>query len=322
MVKWIKRIVATLVVIVATLLAYLKLALPNVGKAENIKIVATPEMVKRGEYLAYHVCACMDCHAHRDWTKFSGPPIEGTDGIGGDVFGKEFGFPGTFYAKNITPYALKNWTDGEIIRAITCGVDKNNVAMFPVMPYHNFGTMDKEDVKSIVAFLRTLKPIKNDIPASEPDFPMSLIINTIPKKAELVTMPSKDNVLDYGKYLINAAACAECHTNAIKGKKVEGMDYAGGREFVFPQGKKIVSANITPDNETGLGYWTEATFVNKFKSFSDRSKLQDYKSPKDYQSIMPWSMYAGLDTTDLKAMFAYLQTLKPIKNKVEKNSVN
>lgn len=299
MVKWIKRIVATLVVIVATLLAYLKLALPNVGKAENIKIVATPEMVKRGEYLAYHVCACMDCHAHRDWTKFSGPPIEGTDGIGGDVFGKEFGFPGTFYAKNITPYALKNWTDGEIIRAITCGVDKNNVAMFPVMPYHNFGTMDKEDVKSIVAFLRTLKPIKNDIPASEPDFPMSLIINTIPKKAELVTMPSKDNVLDYGKYLINAAACAECHTNAIKGKKVEGMDYAGGREFVFPQGKKIVSANITPDNETGLGYWTEATFVNKFKSFSDRSKLQDYKSPKDYQSIMPWSMYAGLDTTDL-----------------------
>ena len=322
MVKWIKRIVATLVVIVATLLAYLKLALPNVGKAENIKIVATPEMVKRGEYLAYHVCACMDCHAHRDWTKFSGPPIEGTDGIGGDVFGKEFGFPGTFYAKNITPYALKNWTDGEIIRAITCGVDKNNVAMFPVMPYHNFGTMDKEDIKSIVAFLRTLKPIKNDIPASEPEFPMSLIINTIPKKAELVAMPSKDNVLDYGKYLVNAAACAECHTNAIKGKKVEGVDYAGGREFVFPQGKKIVSANITPDNETGLGYWTEATFVNKFKSFSDRSKLQDYKSPKDYQSIMPWSMYAGLDTTDLKAMFAYLQTLKPIKNKVEKNSVN
>lgn len=322
MVKWIKRIVATLVVIVAILLAYLKLALPNVGKAENIKIVATPEMVKRGEYLAYHVCACMDCHAHRDWTKFSGPPIEGTDGIGGDVFGKEFGFPGTFYAKNITPYALKNWTDGEIIRAITCGVDKNNVAMFPVMPYHNFGTMDKEDIKSIVAFLRTLKPIKNDIPASEPEFPMSLIINTIPKKAELVTMPSKDNVLDYGKYLVNAAACAECHTNAIKGKKVEGMDYAGGREFVFPQGKKIVSANITPDNETGLGYWTEATFVNKFKSFADRSKLQDYKSPKDYQSIMPWSMYAGLDTTDLKAMFAYLQTLKPIKNKVEKNSVN
>ena len=321
MAKWIKRIVAVLVIVIATGLAYVKLALPNVGKAEDLKFEVTPDMIKRGEYLAFHVCVCMDCHAQRDWTKFSGPPIAGTEGKGGDVFTKEFGFPGTFYAKNITPYNLKNWTDGEIMRAFTCGVDKNGVALFPVMPYHKYGTMDKEDIKSIIAFLRTLKPIKYDAPASKPDFPMNFIINTIPQKASFTTLPSKDNVIDYGKYLVNAAGCSECHTNVNKGKPIEGMDFAGGREFIFPRGKKIVAANITPDNETGIGYWTETTFVNKFKSFSDRSKLQDYKSPNDYQSIMPWSMYAGMDSSDLSAMFAYLKTLKPIVNKVEKNSI-
>ena len=85
MTKWIKRIVAVLVIVIATGLAYVKLALPNVGKAEDLKFEATPDMIKRGEYLAFHVCVCMDCHAQRDWTKFSGPPIAGTEGKGGDV---------------------------------------------------------------------------------------------------------------------------------------------------------------------------------------------------------------------------------------------
>ena len=54
-------------------------------------------------------------------------------------------------------------------------------------------------------------------------------------------------------------------------------------------------------------------------AYEDKTKLADYKSPKDYQSMMPWNMYAGMDTIDLKAMYAYLKTLKPIKNEVIKN---
>ena len=321
MTKWIKPILATLVVLVAFGLGYIKLLLPNVGKAENLKTEATPDMIKRGEYLAYHVSVCMDCHAQRDWSKFSGPPISGTEGKGGDVFNKEFGFPGTFYAKNITAYNLKNWTDGEIMRAFTAGVDKDGKALFPVMPYHNYGKMDKEDIISIIAFLRTIKPLENVVPTSKPDFPMNFIINTIPQKASFSKMPLKENVLDYGEYLVLASGCSECHTNVIKGKPVEGMDFAGGREFMFPQGKKIVSSNITPDLETGIGYWTEKTFVDKFKSFEDKTKLQDYKSPKDFQTIMPWTMYAGMDSSDLRAIYTYLKTLKPIKNKVETNAI-
>ena len=322
MVKWIKRILVLFVILMASALAYLKLILPDVAKPEDLKIAATPEMIARGEYLANHVTVCIDCHSKRDWTKFSGPPIAGTEGMGGDAFTKEFGFPGSFYAKNITPEGIGNWTDGELLRAIACGVNRDRKAFFPVMPYPYYSTMDKQDIISIIAYIRTLKPIKNVVPESAPEFPMSLILNTIPKDASFTQKPEKGITADYGAYIVNAAACAECHTNAIKGKMVEGMDFAGGRVFDLPGPKKIISSNITPDKETGIGYWTEDAFVNKFKSFEDTTKLQPYNSPKDYQSIMPWSMYAGMDSTDLKAIYAYLKTLKPIKNKVVTNPVN
>ena len=318
MIKWIKRIAIVLVLLIAVALGYLTLLLPNVGKPEELKIEATPEMIARGAYLANHVTVCIDCHSKRDWSKFSGPPVEGTEGMGGDAFTKEFGFPGSFYAKNITPAGIGKWTDGELLRAISCGVNRNGKAFFPVMPYPYYGHMDKEDILAIIAYIRTLKPINNEVPPSEPEFPMSIILNTIPEKATYTKRPEKAVNATYGAYIVNAAGCSECHTNVIKGKKVVGMDFAGGREFVVP-GKIIVSANITPDKETGIGYWTEEAFVSKFKSFEDKSKLADIKSPSDFQSMMPWSMYAGMDSVDLRAIFAYLQTLKPIKNKVVKN---
>lgn len=322
MIKWIKRILAILVIVIAGALAYVKLILPDVGKPEDLKIIATPEMIKRGEYLANHVTVCIDCHSKRDWSKFSGPLVDGTEGMGGDAFTKEFGFPGSFYAKNITPEGIGKWTDGELLRAISCGVNRDRKAFFPVMPYPYYAHMDKDDIIAIIAYIRTLKPIQNEVPASEPEFPVSLLLNTIPKDASFTKRPEKAVNAIYGAYIVNAAGCAECHTNAINGKKVEGMDFAGGREFNFPGPKKIVSANITPDKETGIGYWTEDVFVSKFKVFEDKSKLADYKSPKDYQSIMPWNMYAGMDSTDLRAIYAYLKSLNPVKNKVVANPVN
>jgi mono/diheme cytochrome c family protein len=299
--------------------SYLKIALPNAGKTEDIKINATPEKIKHGEYLANHVAVCIDCHSKRDWTKFSGPLVAGTEGMGGEAFTKDLGFPGTFYAKNITPSEIDSWTDGELLHAISCGVTKEKTALFPLMPYLSYGQLDKEDLLDIIAYLRTLKPIPNKVPTSTPAFPFNLIINTIPTAAHFTKKPNKGITPLYGAYIVKMAACEECHTNAVNGKKVKGMDFAGGRFFELPGSKKIISTNITPDKETGIGYWTEAMFVSKFKAFSDAKKLPNYKSPKDYQTIMPWSMYAGMDTVDLKAIYAYLKTLKPIPNKVIAN---
>ena len=303
---------------IAILFTYVKTALPNVGEAEDIKIEATPERLARGEYLANCVTVCMDCHSTRDWNKFSGPLTEGTLGKGGETFDQKFGFPGSFYSKNITPSGIGTWTDGEVLRAISSGVNKNGKALFPVMPHANYGRMDKEDLYSIIAYLRTLKPIENIVKEGEPDFPMNIIINTIPKKAEFSKIPNKNDALAYGKYLFNAAACAECHTKQDKGTPIAGMELAGGFEFPLFSGGVVRSANITPDKETGIGNWTEEAFLNRFKPYADSTYKPHEISKGSFNTIMPWTMYGKMKEDDLKAIFAYLKTVKAIKNDVTK----
>ncbi|MCB0506891.1 MAG: cytochrome C [Bacteroidetes bacterium] len=320
--KWILRILVILVIFIAGGLAYLKLVLPKIDKAENIQIKSTPEMIQRGAYLANHVCVCMDCHSTRDWSKFSGPIVQGTLGKGGEKFTRELGFPGIFYSKNLTPSELKNWTDGEIIRAITSGVTKDGKALFPIMPYLHYNKMDKNDIIAIVAYLRTLQPIENKTPDAEIDFPMNFILNTIPQNASFSTRPSQNNLVDYGAYLVNASGCVECHTQANKGQIDIEKAFSGGRKFDLTKDKVIVSSNITTDIETGIGSWTEEIFVSKFKYYADTANITTYTSPKDFQTIMPWTMYAGMDTFDLKAIYAYLKTIKPIKNKVVSNPIS
>lgn len=297
---------------IAGVLAFVKTMLPNVGAAPDIHFSSKPELVKRGEYLANHVMVCVDCHSTRDFSKFSGPIVPGTEGGGGEVFDQEKGFPGKFYAKNITPYGLGNWTDGEIFRAITTGVSRNGIALFPIMPYQHYGQMDNEDAYAIIAYIRTLPAIKKDIPVSEPDFPMNFIINTIPAKGAPRHRPDKSQLQQYGEYITLVADCETCHTRQEKGSPV-GAPFAGNFEFNMPFGT-LRSPNITPDMETGIGSWDEQTFIHKFRSYAMDSLAQ--VKPGAFNTPMPWSMYGGMDTTDLKAIYAYLRTLQPVKSKV------
>lgn len=309
-------IVAIIFIALVSLLGYLKIALPNVGPVPEMKVELTPERIARGEYLANHVSVCIDCHSKRDWTKFSGPPTPGTYGMGGELFDQKYGFPGSYYAKNITPEGISRYTDGELFRTITTGVTKEGKAMFPVMPFHYYGQMDPEDIKSIIAYIRTLKPIKNDVPESKSDFPMNFIINTIPHKPSFSKLPPKTDVVNYGKYLTNAASCIECHTKFEKGSLVAGTEFGGGREFPFPDGSIVRSANISPDKETGIGEWDADTFVGMFKAHSDSATLNTKLNPGEFNSIMPWTMFGKMQEEDLKAIFAYLMTVPPVKNEV------
>lgn len=306
-----------IVIIVVSILSYVKFGLPNVGAAPNLKVELTLDRIERGQYLANHVSVCMDCHSMRDWSRFSGPPVEGTLGMGGDIFDQKFGFPGTYYSKNITPEGISRYSDGELFRVITTGVSKEGEAMFPVMPYHYYGQMDEEDIKCIIAYIRTLKPIKNEVPKSSSDFPMNFIINTIPHKASFTKLPERTDIVNYGKYMTNAAGCIECHTKFEKGNLVAGTEFGGGREFPFPNGSIVRSNNISPDKETGLGTWTDEEFVDIFRVRSDSTTLNTKLKPEDFNSIMPWTMYGKMSEEDLRAIFAYLKTVKPIKNTVE-----
>ncbi len=318
--KIVMYIAIAFVVIIAGFLSYVKFALPDVGAPENIKVELTPARIERGRYLANCVNVCMDCHSTRDWTKFSGPSVAGTLGKGGEEFNQTIGFPGRFIAKNITPFGIGKWTDGELLRAISSGVNKDGKALFPVMPHPSYGKLDREDLYSIIAYLRTLEPIASILPESKPDFPMNFIINAIPKRAEFSKRPDTTDFLAYGKYLFTAAACNDCHTKQIKGKPIAGMELAGGFEFPLLTGGIVRSANITPDNETGIGKWKEEDFLKRFRAYADSSYVSAEIKKGDFNSFMPWMMYGHMKEGDLKAIYAYLKTIKPVNNTVVKFS--
>lgn len=313
------RILLILVIIIALLISglliYVKWALPDVGPAPDIKVEITPERVERGEYLANHVWLCMDCHSDRDWSEFSAPPIAGTEGSGGDEFTRELGFPGHYYATNITPGGIGDWTDGEVFRAITSGVAKDGRALFPIMPYPYLGKADKEDVYSVIAYIRTLKPVEKSYPEAESDFPLNFIINTIPSRPDFKSV-DRDDRLAYGEYL--AWSCVECHTVAEKGQIIQEMAYAGGRDFKLAGGGTVYSQNITPDKETGIGKWSEEQFIEKFKLYADSSYVSQKVRRNEFNTYMPWVMFSGMTESDLSALYAYLMSLEPKKNKVER----
>lgn len=304
-------------ILITGLIIYVKTMLPNVGPAPELKVAITPEKIERGKYLANHVMLCMDCHSTRDWSLFSGPMVMGTEGKGGEVFDQNMGFPGKYVAPNITPFGLQNWTDGEIFRAMTSGVSKDGRALFPIMPYHNYGQLDTKDLEAVIAYIRSLSPIENTPEMSGSDFPMNLIINTMPKKPQPGSIPAPTDKINYGKYITTAAGCMDCHTRQEKGEYV-GEQFAGGFEFKFPDGSIARSANITPDKTTGLGNWTREQFLNRFKIFEDSSYVDTKVTPGEFQTPMPWTMYSDMKTEDLVAIFNYLQSIKPVQNQVEK----
>jgi hypothetical protein len=280
---------------------------------------STKLMAERGKYLAHYVCGCIDCHSQRDYTKFSGLIVPGSEGKGGEVFNEIYAIPGVVFARNITPDTVNGigkWTDDDIIKAMTRGISKNGDTLFPIMPYPHYNQMSKEDIHSIVAYIRTLKPNNHKVPERFLSIPMIMAYPPLPSNSlENNIKPDVTNMVKYGAYVVNSAACMDCHTPMAKGKyKMEEL-FSGG--FKFNLGTFIAnSANITPDTATGIGKWTEEMFLDKFKNYRD--PVHYVAIPGKVNSIMPWSLFSKMDDFDIKAIYRYLQTVKPVKHFVEK----
>jgi hypothetical protein len=318
------RILAVVLIGVATLLmiavGIIFIFFPMAGPAPVIHIKSTPERIAHGNYIFNTAAACVSCHSQRNESLLTMPLVKGTEGAGGEVFNQRMGFPGSFTAKNLTPAHLSNWTDGEIYRAIVCGVSKNGSALFPLMPYESYAKMDTEDIYSVIAYLRTLRPVTGEWPAARFDFPMNFIVRLIPKKNIPPTSIDTSRSPLYGEYLVNMASCKTCHTQANKGKIIEELAFGGGRDFALPTGGTIHSANITPNPETGIGTWTRQQFVQRFQGYNDTSFHPSLIAHNQFNTIMPWTLFARLKTSDLSAIYDYLRTVKPIKNSVTKFS--
>jgi hypothetical protein len=279
----------------------------------------SPERIERGRYLYEVLADCDGCHSTHDETRFGRPVIAGKRGSG-SVFPKEMGLPGDVAPPNITPdkeTGIGNWTDGEKIRAIREGIGRDGRALFPMMPYPFYRSLSDRDVQSLVAYLNTMQPVRNVVPRTRLDFPVSLMIRAVPAPVEgPVPQPDPSDKIRYGEYLTRIAGCPECHSPMDRGRIVEEKLFAGGREFRTPAAV-VVSANISPDPETGIGRWSEPQFLDKFYQYKEYiEKGSPAVGPEGY-TLMPWLNLAQLPPADLGAIFAYLKTQRPVYNGVE-----
>ena len=302
-------------------LTFLYLRKPAQAPASSVKVSMTAEPIARGKYLFDHVADCGSCHSERDFTRVGGPIVTGHAGWGTDFSDFVRGLPGVVVAPNIMPdreTGIGAWTDGQKIRAIREGVDKDGNALVPGMPYRSFRAMSDADVESVVAYLDSLPPIRHALPKARVDFPLNLLIKFFPQPVGHVSPPASTVPVQYGKYLVTMAQCHECHTPVDKNHRpLPGMDFAGGQVFSDQPGT-VVSANITPDMDTGIGKWSPEFFQKKILEYKDYA---DHGSPRlagpQAFTVMPWLSFCGLTPKDIHAIYSYVHSVRPVRHSVE-----
>lgn len=287
----------------------------DVRPAPEVMVPKTPEMVARGQYLFKHAMDCTGCHTALDPKTFA--PDQTKFAAGGNLFGPEFGAPAKVYASNLTSdpkTGLGSWTDGEILRAIREGVSRDGRPLMPMMPSMNYHELSDDDAYALVAYIRTLKPVENRVPANEIGFPLNMLANTFPKRLDGPVPPPANDPLSRGKYLVKMAGCADCHSPMGPAGPDLSKAFAGGAFFkgegLGPEGKGIKVPNISPDMETGIGSWTDAQIANAIR-FGQRPDGKTLRPP------MMWQNYNGLTDADVQAMVTYLRTVPAQKNVVD-----
>ena len=129
-----------------------------------------------------------------------------------------------------------------------------------------------------------------------------------------MSAPDPHDSVARGKYLATIAGCAECHTPMNdKHERMQDRLFAGGWEMKLPFGR-VVSANITPAEDTWMGQATREEFIGRFKAFEN---LQPAPATKGRNTVMGWYEYAGMTEEDLGSIYDYLKTVKPIAGVVD-----
>ncbi|HLW27277.1 MAG TPA: cytochrome c [Kiloniellales bacterium] len=225
------------------------LSLVAVGAGIAAAGAQAEDTLQRGAYLVNTVMACGNCHTS------VGPAGPGPELAGG----LPFELPSfTTYAANLTPdrkTGIGDWSDQEIGRAIREGIGRDGRLLAPVMPAEFFQHLSDQDLAAVISYLRQLEPVRNEVPPSI--FRMPLPVTWV-EPITAVAEPDRSDPVAYGAYLGQIAHCMECHTpRDDQGHLDLARLGAGQHEFIGPWGVSV-SANITPNAETGIGGWSDA----------------------------------------------------------------
>jgi len=310
--KWLGIVLVSLVILAIAItltIGWRPFLGPKARALNDRTFERTPQRLERGRYIATALSGCSYCHSPHNWSAPGTPFVAGMEGAGEILPYADL--PGRIVAPNLTPdpeTGAGRWTDDQLARAIREGVGHDGRALFPIMPYSHYREMTDEDVASVVVYLRSLPAVRNPVPPTEIIFPVKYLIRSAPKPlTSPVNEPSSSDLAKRGARLVNLAGCVDCHTSQVRGENVPGLDFAGGFPFAGPWGF-VASANITPD-PSGISYYDEALFLEVMHTGQVKARAL---SP-----VMPIKVYKNLTDDDLKAMFAYLRTLRPLKHRVD-----
>jgi mono/diheme cytochrome c family protein len=254
------------------------------------------DLVKRGGYLVNGILTCGNCHSPK------GPT--------GDIPGKEFSGglswdepPFKVTASNITQdkeTGIGNYSDADIKKLLRTGEKPNGVHIAMVMPTGFYHIMTERDLDAVVAYLRTIKPIKNKV--ADPIYKMPQVEAVLPGGEKPYTEAMMSDKLKKGFYLATIAHCMECHTPmGPKGREFATKLGAGGFEFPGPWGVSV-SRNITSSKAKGIGGWTDDEIKKAITTGVDREG-------KHLKPPMGFHYYSTLTGDDLDAIVAYLRTV-------------
>jgi hypothetical protein len=274
------------------------------------KFESTAARLARGHYLANSVSGCSYCHSEHDWSAPGEPVLPGREGAGAPL--PYTGLPGRIVAPNLTPdpeTGAGSWTDDQIARAVREGIGHDGRALFPIMAYGRFRSMADEDLASIVVYLRSLPPVHHELPQTEIIFPVKYLIRSAPQPlTTTVSRPDPGDRVACGRYLATIGGCEDCHTAQDRGKEIANMNFAGGFSLGLNRGGAAAAANITPD-ASGIGYYDEPTFLKTMRTGT--------VGARKLSPLMPYPFYGNMTDDDLKAVFAYLRTVRPVHHRVD-----
>ena len=295
---------------VAGVPAYLYGRYPKMRIAAQLTVPTTPEAIERGRYLAEAMTGCVACHSPVDESRPGDFAQAGLE-YAGRVWPPGSGFPGKIVAPNITPdpdTGIGRWTDGEVARAIREGVSRDGRPLFPLMNYPGYRDLSDDDVLSIVAYLRTRQPIRRENGQTELDFPVGMMIRTVPQPLEGPPSGLPAAGVERGRAMLKILLCGECHTPRDgRENPIAGKDLAGGTEFKGPWGI-VYAANITAHPASGIGAFSNDDLKRVFREGRNRAGRPLW--------VMPWSVTKNLTDADLDAMIAALREVPASPNLV------
>ncbi len=258
-----------------------KLLAPPVTPVQELNVAGTPQQVERGRYIANSLCAQCQSLSHQ-------LPL-----TGGEDIAKEIPIPvGSFTPPNLTPAGtLKDWSDGQIFRALRTGVDDDghHLVMMSTVPVRN---LSDEDIQALIAFLRSQPAIENKTP-DPPDQPSflglvlfgaGLLPGGLPPVANVITAPAQGPTAEYGQYVVSYSGCRDCH----------GADLAGADPKSL--GAHGPSLRLVKN-------WTSEQFLTTLRTGVD-------PSGHALSTAMPWQVLGRMDDNDLTAVYQYLASLQ------------